>query len=86
MALDPLHLELLLFPHSLSCLELVLSVLDPVNPGSILFVRSGLLGETRFDDIVGTSLLVSSLARAGPTLSVSALAQVGVPLVARSFS
>ena len=86
LALDPLSLELLLLLHSLSCLELVLSALDSVNPGPMLLVRSGLLGETRFDDIVGISLFVSSLACAGPTLSVFALAQVGVPLVAKSFS
>ena len=86
LALNPLQLELLLSLQSPACLELLLSVLDLVFFGPMLLVRCGLSGETRFDEFVGTSLFLSSLACIGPTLSVFALLQVGVPLVARSFS
>ena len=40
LALDPLHLELLLLLHGPSWLELVLSVLDLMNLGSLLFIKS----------------------------------------------
>ena len=71
---DPLQLELLLLLHSPSCLELASLVLDPVNPGPMLLVRSGIIGdltgEITFDNLVGTSLSVSSLSYVGLTLSV----------------
>ena len=73
-----------------SQLDLVLSVLDFVNPGSMLLVRSGIIGdltgEITFNNLVGTSLSVSSLSYVGLTLPVFALAQVGFLLVARSFT
>ena len=87
---DPLQLDVLLLMHSPSQLDLVLSVPDFVNPGSMLLVRSGIIGdltgEITFNNLVGTSLSVSSLSYVGLTLPVFALAQVGFLLVARSFT
>ena len=66
---DLLQLDSPLLSHSPCQLELVLSVLDFVNPGSMLLVRSGIIGdltgEITFDNLVGTSLSVSSLSYVG---------------------
>ena len=87
---DPLQLDSPLLSHSSSQLELALSVLDFVNPGPMLLVRSGIIGELTgeitFNSLVGTSLFVSSPAHVGLTLPVFALAQVGLLLPVRSFT
>ena len=85
-ASDPLQLGSPLLLQSPAQIESAAPAPDSVTLGLMLLARSGLLGETSFDSLVGTSLSVSSLSKVGATLLVFASANPSALLLVRSVS